>query len=210
MKKAFTFSIAVTALEFIAAAMVYQYLPELIPIHWNVNGEVDSYGHRSMIFLAPVLSLLVTSGLYYLPGIVPKGDNIRRSGRSYPVKMVTVNLLMVVLLVVMATTALGLPTPVSAILLVSVGILMLFVGNYLPKIKPNYSFGVRLPWTLASEPVWIKTHRFGGWVFFVIGLLFIIGAFAPAPINFIVPFAGLFSGMAVIAVYAYTAYRQDK
>ena len=53
-------------------------------IHWNVNGEVDSYGHRSMIFLAPVLSLLVTSGLYYLPGIVPKGDNIQKIRQIIP------------------------------------------------------------------------------------------------------------------------------
>jgi uncharacterized membrane protein len=42
--------------------------------------------------------------------------------------------------------------------------LMLFIGligNFLGKVKKNFYVGIRTPWTLASDKVWIGTHRLG-------------------------------------------------
>jgi uncharacterized membrane protein len=210
MKKAFILSLIITALEFAAAMITYQYLPEVIPRHWDLNGAVDGYANRLIIFLTPATSLVLTFGMYYLPNIVPKGDNIKKSGKSYPVLMVAVNLLMAVLLVITTIAAFGFPILVNTIIFIALGVLMLLVGNYMPKIKHNYIFGIRLPWTLASELVWAKTHRFGGKVFFAVGLLIIAGAFVSAPINFIILFAGLLLGVAVIIVYAGISYTRNQ
>jgi uncharacterized membrane protein len=35
------------------------------------------------------------------------------------------------------------------------------IGNLLGKVRRNFWMGIRTPWTLASEEVWIATHRLG-------------------------------------------------
>lgn len=210
MKKAFIISIIITALQFIAAAVLFFYLPGKIPIHWNVSGVVDGFAGRAFIFLVPALSLVIAFLLNWMPQIAPKGENVKKSGRIYPVLMVMISLLMAVILTIIAATALGHSVPVIQISLGWLGVMMLLIGNYLPKVKPNYMLGIRLPWTLANETVWRKTHRFGGWVFFVIGLVFIGGMFLFAPVNYILPFAGLFVGLLAIVGVAYMSYEKNK
>jgi uncharacterized membrane protein len=52
-----------------------------------------------------------------------------------------------------------------------VGMLFVLIGNYMAKIKMNWFVGIKNPWTLSSEKVWDKTHRFGGKVFIISGLV---------------------------------------
>lgn len=206
MKKMLRICLGITLVEFIAAIAVWSFLPETIPTHWGISGEIDAYGSKWMIFLAPALSLGLTIGMYYLPKIDPKGENITRSGRAYPTAMLLVNVIMVVVLTVTIIASLGFPVMVGKIIPAAIGVMFLFIGNYMPKIKPNYFFGIRLPWTLADESVWTKTHRLGGWVFLAIGLLFIGGIFLPSPFNFIMPMVSIGIGVGGIAVYSYAQY----
>jgi len=210
MKKAFVISLSIALLEGVAAAILYQHLPEKAPVRWSTDGLSALYGSRLHLFFPPLASLLLTFGAYFLPRLVPKGDNIEKSGNIYPNLMVLSNLMMALLLVVMATTALGLPTPVNTLLLVSVGIVSIYLGNYLPKVKLNYAFGICLPWTLSNELVWLKTHRFGGRIWFGMGVLCLLGVFIPSPLNFVIPFACLYMGIAVITVYSYKIYKEDQ
>lgn len=209
MKKVFMISVILSVIAFAAAVLMYPLLPESIPIHWDVNGVIDGYGSRPFIFLMPGVSLLLTLGLYCLPVLDPKGGNIRKSGNSYPVLMAALNLMLLTVFALMAAAALGWPAPADIIILSEAGVLMLLLGKYLPRIRPNYSFGIRLPWTLASEPVWIRAHRFGGRVCFAVGIVFLIGIFLPAPYHFFVSFAGFLSGMALIMLYAYREYKKE-
>jgi uncharacterized membrane protein len=210
MKKAFIISMIITASEFIAAIVLFPYLPEQIPIHWNIAGAVDGSAGKEFIFALPVLSLVLTLLFHWAPRITPKGENIEKSGKIYPGLMVLLSLLMAALLTITAVTAFGISVPTTEIIFAILGILMLFIGNYMPKVKPNYVLGIRLPWTLSSEVVWVKTHRFSGWVFLVIGLLFLVGIFLPAPVNFILPLVGLFAGILAIVWFACISYKKNK
>lgn len=60
-----------------------------------------------------------------------------------------------------------------------IGLLLTAMGNYLPKCPPNYTVGIRLPWTLADEDNWKKTHRLGGYVMMAGGLLLTVTALTP-------------------------------
>jgi uncharacterized membrane protein len=75
--------------------------------------------------------------------------------------------------------ALGYDVPVSLWVPGLVGILFIVIGNYMGKIRPNWFMGIRTPWTLSSEEVWNKTHRFGGRVFMAGGALMIIMGWLP-------------------------------
>lgn len=208
MKLAFRICLGLTALQFAAVAATYRALPALIPVHWGVSGQVDGYGGKLMIFLAPALSLFMTIFMSVLPVIDPKGENITRSGKSFPVLMVAMNIIMLVLLAAMLSASFGYGAQATNAIMASVGVMLMLLGNYMPKIKHNYTFGIKLPWTLANETVWAKTHRFGGVVFFAAGLLFVAGIFLPSPLNFIAPMSVLLGGTLVVAVYSYLVYKK--
>ena len=48
-----------------------------------------------------------------------------------------------------------------------IGVMFVIMGNYMHKIKQNYSVGIKLPWTLNSEENWNRTHRLGSWLFVI-------------------------------------------
>lgn len=47
------------ALTFFITIKNYPKLPDRIPIHFNIEGEADRYGHRKWIFFTPFLSLVI-------------------------------------------------------------------------------------------------------------------------------------------------------
>jgi len=208
MKRAFQICLGITLLEFIVSIAVFKFLPQTIPTHWGVSGNIDAYGSKWMIFLSPVISLLLTFGIYFIPKVDPKKENIMRSGRAFPATMILLTLVFLVVEAVTIFASFGYNVSVAKILPAAIGIMFIFLGNYMPKVKPNYLFGIRFPWTLANETVWVKTHRLGGWVFFFMGVLFIAGIFIPAPYNFILPLGGVFLGIILLFIYSYFEYKK--
>jgi uncharacterized membrane protein len=88
------------------------------------------------------------------------------------------------------------------------GLLFILLGNYLPKLPRNFFFGIRSPWTLASETVWKRTHILSGWLFVAAGCLMAGLSFTSIPFHIlllalILPLA-LFSAV----IYPYYLYRK--
>ena len=67
----------------------------------------------------------------------------------------------------------------TTFILAGVGGLFVLVGNQLGKSRSMYMIGIRTPWTLASEDVWIKTHRLAGKLMVLGGMVLVAAAFLP-------------------------------
>ncbi len=80
-----------------------------------------------------------------------------------------------------AAAALNWPIDAATFILAGVGAMFVLIGNQLGKSRSMYLIGIRTPWTLASEEVWIKTHRLAGKLMVAGGLLLIVAAFLPLP-----------------------------
>ena len=105
-------------------------------------------------------------------------------------------------------TAIGLSLPISSILAVLLGIIFFIIGNYMPQIRSNYTFGIKTPWTLEDPEVWRKTHRLGGVLFCLMGLAFILsGLFATPLLRSIIPFTAIAS-IVLTYGYSYILYRK--
>ena len=87
-----------------------------------------------------------------------------------------------------------------------VGLLLIVLGNFMGKITRNFFVGIRTPWTLASDEVWLRTHRLGGKLFVLAGAVFfvcgILGLGAMAP------FAATAVAALVSIAYSYVIYRK--
>lgn len=106
-------------------------------------------------------------------------------------------------------SGLGYDIPFQKVVPVLLGIMFIVFGNFMTQIRHNYFFGIRTPWTLASEYVWKKTHRFGGYVFVVIGLVPLITTFIGS-MGMYLFLGALVVGIALVMIYSYMVYKREK
>lgn len=90
------------------------------------------------------------------------------------------------------------------------GVLFIFLGNYMPRIKQNYMFGCKTPWALNNEHNWNRTQRMGGIVFVVMGAALIVISLLATILGdaatMILLLAVVFGGSAWIYLYSYLVY----
>ncbi|MCK9482692.1 MAG: SdpI family protein, partial [Bacteroidia bacterium] len=78
-----------------------------------------------------------------------------------------------------------------------------------PKSKQNFTIGIRLPWTLASEENWNKTHRFAGWVWTIGSLILIITSIIGfSALTIFIVITALMSIIPI--VYSYIYYQKEE
>ena len=111
----------------------------------------------------------------------------------------------------MILTALGHPVSMNAWMGVSVGLLFAVIGNYFGKIRSNFFFGIRTPWTLASERSWNRTHRIGGRLFMAMGFFLVVFALIPSlsAYSWIAMVGGIGIIVPVVFLYSYRTWKSD-
>jgi len=113
------------------------------------------------------------------------------------------------LLVQIVTTAiaLGFPIDMAFVMNLALSLLLIFLGNYMGKLRRNFWAGIRTPWTILNETVWERTHRLGGWLFVLAGLIGLVTTFIP-PLRFWGVMSALFAVIVILVVYSYIEYER--
>ncbi len=194
-----------------ASFYFYAHFPEQVPIHWNMAGEVDNYGSRTTgAFLFPCI--LVGMYLFFLiiPYIDPKKARYVQFRKVYHVFKAFMILSLAVIYFIASLNALSCNIPVGLWVPIMVGLLFIVIGNYMGKIKSNWFMGIRTPWTLSSEEVWNKTHRFGGKVFILGGVLMMLMYFLP--LNWRLPLFIIIIAIILLGTvgYSYILFRKEE
>ena len=171
--------VALLLIPFAASVYFWDQLPDQVPTHFNLQGEVDDWGPKWInAFMMPVIGLVTYFSLIFLPFIDPKK---RIASRQKPIAAMRIilSLFMVVIYGLIMAVSLGNEVKMEFYVMLAVGLLIMVVGNYMNSVKQNYFIGVKTPWTLENEEVWKKTHRLtsklwtaGGALLIIIPLLF--------------------------------------
>ncbi|MBQ7891955.1 MAG: SdpI family protein [Erysipelotrichaceae bacterium] len=188
---------------------LWDQLPDQIPTHWNMQGEID--GYSSKLFAIVVLPLILV-GVQWLCTLGtladPKNKNI--ADKLWKLVLWICPVISLLLGYITYGTVLGMQIDINAIMPIFMGLLFMVIGNYLPKCKQSYTVGIKIPWTLNSEENWNKTHRFAGpcWMIagFLSAVLGMLGLMVPMLICLIVM-------VFVPVVYSYmyyVKYEKDK
>lgn len=205
------FIILLMILTLIISLLLYPKLPDKMPSHWNIKGEVDAYSSK----LSGVLNInLMNIGFYFLfliiPSIDPKKQNYENFRPAYNVIRYTFHLLFVALQYIILLSSLGYKLNVGTIVTLSVGIMLILLGNQMGRIKHNYFVGIRTPWTLADETVWVKTHRFSAPLWVVGGFIVGILAFFNGTVAFIGLLIVIFTISIIPIIYSYLCFKNIK
>jgi uncharacterized membrane protein len=196
-------------------SIIWQSLPERVPMHYNLNGEVDRIGSKSeLIFLVLVITG-VNIGTYLLLVNIHRIDTKKyvqeNKDRMFRIGFIVSVFISAILCVLLYNTANEISKLLPGIIFSAVGLLLSFTGNYMYNIKPNYYAGFRMPWTLKNEENWRKTHHLGGKLWFIGGLVIaIVCLFLPFRVAFIF-FLSIITIMTIIPlVYSYRLHKQQK
>ncbi len=200
--------IVLMILSILGTAYIYNQLPNEIPTHFNFNGEVDDYSHKSAAFVTAVLPLLLYIMMIYLPKIDPRKHSYLKHKKAYYIFRIIIILFLIIIHWATMSTALGHEINVGLIVKLGIGLLFIIIGNYMPQIRQNYFFGIKTPWTLANDLVWKKTHRLGGITFIIAGVLMVIAAFFKGMVVGVLSIGSLIIATAVPLIYSYIEYKK--
>lgn len=199
----------IIAATFVFSIIIYPRLPEQVPIHWNAAGEVDGYGSRFMgAFGLPLTTLGVVLLMKFLPAIDPKKQNYEKFKGFYQLFIWIMVLFMTGLYLLTIAWALGYQLSISLFTKLGLGIMFMVLGNYMGKVRPNWFYGIKTPWTLENEEVWVKTHRLGGPLMFGAGLITLCLAFIDHPSTFFIVVAVIMLAAFIPAIYSYLLYHR--
>lgn len=205
------FMIALILSLYVLGYFLYPYLPEQVPSHWNMAGEVDGYSSRTFhVLFFPSLILFLYIIMSFAPALDPRPESYKKFQNIYEgFRWLMVGFL---ILLYVATTlfALGYPLSIGKIVRFALGLLLAFIGNYFGKIKHNYTFGIKTPWTLASEEVWNKTHRVSGPLWVIAGLIWMLSIFIAEKLSFAICMGSLILVSLYGSIYSYILFNKLK
>lgn len=194
-------SIVLCLLPIVFGLLIWNKLPEEIPVHFNMGGTADGYSSKAFaIFGLPcILAVLDAFCLFAL------GNDPKSAGHSKVLSRIMlwfIPALSCILVPMCLMLALGRKINISLFMNLLIGIIFVIIGNYLPKCRQNYTMGIRLPWTLNDENNWNYTHRLGGFIWVIAGFAVILNSFFGSPwILFTVIIAAVLIPVAASYVY---------
>lgn len=170
----------VTLLPSIIGLILWQRLPELVPVHFNFSGQPDNWAGRPFaVFGLP--------GFFFICQLVcafailhdPKGENI--GGKMISILLWVLPVTSMVVGMCVYAAALNLKVDVAVICMTMLGVLHIVLGNVMPKLSHNYTIGIKTPWTLSDPENWYHTHRVAGWSMVTAGVLILAAALWMSP-----------------------------
>jgi uncharacterized membrane protein len=200
-------SLGLVVLAFALVAAVYGRLPQHVPTHWNASGAVDGTMAKPWgPFMLPLTMAGVFVLLLVLPHISPRGYEMEPFRRAYGVMQLGILSFLLAVSVLVLLADLGWAVPMSRLMPLGVGALLIIIGNFMGKVTTNFFVGIRTPWTLADPEVWLRTHRFAGKVIVFAGLIYAIAGVLGADLRFLS--AGLLLAVLAPAVHSYLIYHR--
>ena len=140
----------VTVLPVLIGIICWNRLPDMMATHFGLNNEADGFSGKAFaVFGIPAFLLAVL----WLCAFVTLHDYV--AAVMYPANL-------------------GYELDITFFSELLLGLLFIVVGNYLPKARQNYTIGIKIPWTLANEENWNRTHRLAGYLWMICGILIIV------------------------------------
>lgn len=194
----------ITLIPIVIGLILWDKLPNQVPVHWNINGNVDDYATKTQaVFLMPLVLVAFHWICVLVTLLDPKKQNI--NDKMFTLVLWIIPVISLFVNSMIYATALGHKVSVEIIMPLFMGALFVVIGNYLPKCKQSYTMGIKLPWTLDDEENWNKTHRFAGFLWVIGGIVIMATAFLGA---FWLFFIVLIPMVIVPTVYSYLFYKK--
>lgn len=164
---------SLTLLPMLVGLFLWKELPDSLPSHFGFDGTADGYSSKAeAVFMIPALMMGIHILTVVMTSLDPKARNVTPKMTTFIYWVIPLISGLVQLSIY--GSVMGWIHNSTRLGLIFIGALFLILGNYLPKIKQNYTVGIKLPWTLHDEENWNKTHRLAGKLWVIGGFIILI------------------------------------
>jgi len=208
MKKTLFFGVLIILISFLLGIFLYPKMGVDMASHWNLKGEVNGYLPKFWgLFLMPILSVLLLGLFLVIPNLDPKKENIKKFKKYYDGFIFVIILFLFYLYLLTIFWNLNYRFDFIKFIIPPFALLFFYLGILIENAKRNWFIGIRTPWTIESEKVWDKTHKLGGILFKICGLISLTGLLIPQIAFFMVIIPIMLSTIITI-IYSYIEYKK--
>jgi uncharacterized membrane protein len=172
-RKTLVITSIVTILPMLIGIMCWNRLPDMMATHFGINNEANGFSSKAFaVFGIPAFLLAVLWLGAFVTAHDPKRQNI--GPKMFSLVLWIAPVISLVAAATMYPVNLGYELDITFFSELLLGLMFIIIGNYLPKARQNYTIGIKIPWTLANEENWTRTHRLAGTLWIICGILMII------------------------------------
>ncbi len=172
-KKTLIITSIVTLLPILIGLLIWDRLPETMAVHFGTDNMANGYSSKAFaVFGIPLICLAVLWGGALVISHDPRKQNI--TPKMFTLGLWIAPIISLVVAATMYSINLGYIINSAYVGELFVGVLLIVIGNYMPKARQNYTMGIKLPWTLANEENWNRTHRFAGYLWMISGIVMVV------------------------------------
>ena len=203
-KKMILFTLLLMLLPIIMGLLLWNRLPDTVVTHWGAGDQPNGYSSKAFaVIVMPVILLALHLVCLAATSIDPKVKNI--NGKMFSIVMWICPLISITVCAVIYGYNLGYKFDMEIFSFLLIGVLYIILGNFIPKVKQNYTIGIRISWALNDADNWFHTQRFGGKCMVIGGIVLIVTS----------PFKNMWILIAAVIipcilpiVYSYMYYRK--
>jgi uncharacterized membrane protein len=221
---------AISCFSLAGTALVLPFMPDTVPMHYDMAGNVDRWGSKYENLIFPLLILLMSLIMalflrYFDKKALGAAEEKARAEAQSNLRVVGVTGVVMaamltvlqgfILLAACRTAAAGAekqPVDIGKVSVILMGALFLVLGNLMPKTRNNPFFGVRTSWSMYNDNTWRRTNRFGAFALVAAGLLTVaLGLFMHNSLAAATASLGLMLlAVAVTSIYGYRVYLRER
>ncbi len=210
MRKSYIVFALLILLSIVIGALLYPAMPSDMASHWDYRGRVNSYVPKFWgLFFFPLISSILLVMFHLIPKLDPMAHNIEEFRNHYDNFTLLMGLFLFYIHIITIFWNLGARLDINRLISPAFAIILFYCGIMLYHAKRNWSIGIRTPWTLSSDYIWDQTHRLGGMMFTVSGVICLLGVILPV-YSIIFIMAPVLSASVILVLYSYLLYRNEK
>ena len=207
-KKLLLITSLATLLPIPAGLLLWNQFPETMAVHFGMTGQADGYASpATAVFVLPVIMLALQWVCILATALDKRNKN--RNQKIQKLVLWTMPVIGNISIFGIYALALGWKFSPVAWTLIPIGILFAGIGNYLPKTRMNYTIGIKVWWAYTSEENWNATHRFGGKVWMIGGILMALAALLPHLWAVTVMLVGILVLVLLPILYSWRFYKKE-
>lgn len=215
-------------ISIVLTAVVLQFMPDLVPMHYNAAGEIDRWGSKYENFIYPILIIVFALFwhlliLYYekksaKTTIEKECAEILSNIKVLKIVGVSVTCMFVVMqgfflysaYVEANINATSACMDIGKLTCILSGALLIVIGNFMPKTKKNPVVGVRVKWSVYNDTTWMKSNRFGAVALMITGVLIVMtSVFVKENVALLCMISYIIADMFFTLIYSYRVYKRE-
>lgn len=208
-KRKVIISSVIILLPILFALIMWNELPDTMTIHWGADSNADGFSGKAFaVFGLPVILLIGHFICLFFTSLDKKQKE--QNKKALGIIFWIIPFISLFVNGIIYAAAFGKELGFELFMPALLGVMFIFIGNYLPKIKQNRTLGIKVSWALNNEENWNKTHRLGGKVWVIGGLIMLFSIFLPLTSMVSVVVCVIAAMVIIPTVYSYCIYKKHQ